>query len=222
MTRRRPDAPGPARPAHAEPAGAPSAAPEFSRPVRVSALPDEGLAFNETATEEERAALARRYGARAVSRLTTKGRIERQEGGWRLSGVASARLTLTCVVTLEPVEQIIEERFGRLHLPGAPEPDLLDLDPEAEDPPEPLGESLDPGEAAAEAVALAIDPYPRADGAVFKGRIVAPDGAEPLSEAASRPFAGLAALRARMGGDRSDDQSDDGSGSGSGETKGDA
>lgn len=125
--------------------------------------------------------------------------------------MAYARVTLTCVVTLEPVEQVIEEKFARLYLPGAPAPDLLDLDPDAEDPPEPLGDSLDPGEAAAEATALAIDPYPRKAGAVFNGTIAAPEGAEPLSEAASKPFASLAALRARLDGKGDADDGGDGS-----------
>ncbi|TYO91579.1 YceD family protein [Oceanicella actignis] len=174
--------------------------PEMRRERRVARLPAEGLAFDETATEDERAALARRYGVLEVGAFSTSGRIEPEKNGWRMRGVVRARVTQSCVVSLEPVEQVIEEPFSRLYLPGAPDPETLgpDLDPDAEDPPEPLGETLDPGEAAAEAAALAIDPYPRRPGAALARDSALPPGAAPLEEDAPRPFAALAELRARL------------------------
>jgi uncharacterized metal-binding protein YceD (DUF177 family) len=113
-----------------------------------------------------------------------------------VSGVARARVTQTCVATLEPVDQIVDERFERCFTPVLqPAPREEDIDPEAEDPPELLGDSIDVGEIAAETVALALDPYPRAPGAEVGVVAAAPAGVAPLTDADVKPFAALAALR---------------------------
>jgi hypothetical protein len=170
--------------------------PEFSRPMRVAGLSRDGETVVATADADERAALARRYGVRAVPHLEVEARILPDADGWRGEGVVRAKVVQACVVWLVDVPQRIEEPFARRFHPGAPAPDLADLDPEEEeDPPEPLPAVLDPGEMAAEAVALAIDPYPRAPDAVFEGRASRPEGAAPLPEGRPNPFARLAALK---------------------------
>ncbi|MEC9435049.1 MAG: DUF177 domain-containing protein [Pseudomonadota bacterium] len=177
-------------------------APEFSRPIRVTELPPAGEAVQAKAGAEERAALARRFGVKAVERFGFRGEIRPEGDGWRVTGEVRARVVQPCVVTLEDVGQDLSERFSRLYLPGAAEPELADIDPgEDDDPPEPLGTRIDPGEVAAEAAALAIDPYPRAPGATFTGAgagsgAAASGGDE--ADAAARPFAALAALRERL------------------------
>ncbi len=171
------------------PTGAP--APEFSRSVRIRDLEKTGRTVSEKATESERAALARRYGVKDVPRFSLQATLKPEGDGWRVEGAAKARVVQECVVTLEDVTQEIEEPFSRLFLPDAPEPGVADLDPdEAEDPPEPLPDRLDPAEMAAEAVALAIDPYPRKPGASLD---LPQDDADER-----RPFAALEALRERM------------------------
>ena len=185
----RPDTPGAAR----------APAPEFSRPLRTARLDPAGERLSARATDAERAALARRFGISEVAAMAVEAEIRPHEGGWRVEGRARATVVQPCVVTLEPVAQKIDERFARRFLPGAAPPELTDLDPdEDEDPPEPLGAVIDPAEMASEAVALAIDPYPRKAGAVFGGAAAAPEGAEAPEEGPRRPFAGLAALRARL------------------------
>ncbi|SDX24839.1 Uncharacterized metal-binding protein YceD, DUF177 family [Albimonas donghaensis] len=173
-------------------------APEFSRPVRVNDLPPNGDKLQAKAGAEERAALARRFGVKKVERFGFRGEVRPEADGWRVEGEVRARVVQPCVVTLEDVAQELAEPFSRLYLPGAPEPDLADIDPsEDDDPPEPLGHRIDPGEVAAEIAALAIDPYPRAPGATFAAPAVGPDGAEE-EDGAARPFAALAALRERL------------------------
>ncbi|MGG7565446.1 YceD family protein [Rhodovulum sp. DZ06] len=178
-------------------------APEFPRPIKVSALPPEGRTFKETADGQERAALAERFGARKVKRFAVEGRLSPEGAGWRLTAEIRARITQTCVVTLEPVDQLIEEPFTRLYLPDLPEADEsleVDLDPEEDDEPEPLGRFIDPGEAAAEAAALVLDPYPRAEGIAFARASSAPKNADEITdeEARPRPFAALAELKAKL------------------------
>jgi hypothetical protein len=53
---------------------------------------------------------------------------------------------------------------------------------------------------ATEALALALPAYPRRDGATLGAHAAsAPPGAAPLTDAEVRPFAALAALRAKYG-----------------------
>lgn len=176
---------------------------EFSRPVRVSDLDARGVTVAHKADAQERAALARRFDVGAVGKMSYEAEIRPAGEGWRVSGTVRARVTQSCVVTLEDVAQEIEEPFSRLFLPDARPAGLADIDPdEQEDPPEPLGTRLDPAEIATEAVALAIDPYPRAPGARFDGVADAGEAA-PEGGETRRPFSALAALREKM--DRDDE-----------------
>lgn len=175
--------------------------PEFSRALKVSGLPEGGLSFRDVADADERAALAARYGVVGVKRFAVEGKLRPYDRGWRLTARVTARITQTCVATLATVDQIMDEPFERLYAPGAPElDDLLDLDIEADDPPEPLGREIDPAEAAAEVAALALDPYPRAAGADAVEAAAAPEGEAPLTDEDVRPkpFAGLAALKEKL------------------------
>ncbi len=173
--------------------------PEFSRPVTVERLRAEGGAsIAAEADDAERAALTRRFNLPEIRALSVEAEIAPLEpGGWRVRGVVRARLRQTCVVTLEPVESALDERFDRSFLPAAHLAQCEGDEDADEDGPEPLGDEVDVGEIAAETAALAIDPYPRKPGVVFEGRRQGPPGAEPLDEAAAKPFARLAALRPR-------------------------
>ncbi len=175
--------------------------PEFSRKARVADLnAAAGRSISAKATAEERAALAKRFGAVAVPRCSFAAKIVPWRDGWRVTGVARARVTQTCVVSLAEIDQIVEERFERCYTPDpAPMAREEDIDPDADDPPELLGDSIDVGEIAAETVALALDPYPRAPDAAPLNLAAAPAGTDPIGEAEVRPFAALAALRDKMG-----------------------
>jgi len=78
-----------------------------------------------------------------------------------------AEVVQSCVVTLEPVPATVEDRFVRTYTSSPVDAELetvVDLD--SDDPPDPiLGGIVDVGEAIAEALGLALDPYPRAPGA---------------------------------------------------------
>lgn len=172
--------------------------PEFSRSVAVARL-DSGAPMKGVAATEECAALAARYGVPAVRALSyTAQAAPWGPGGWRIHGAVTAALTQVCVVTLEPVDTSFTEPFERFFAPPARLDDAADLlDPDGEEEVAPLGETIDIGEIAAEAAALAIDPYPRKPEAAFGGVLTGPPGAEPLTDEAARPFAGLATLKTR-------------------------
>jgi hypothetical protein len=110
------------------------------------------------------------------------------------------------VATLEPVSTRVETPVRRLYSPSvAPVEDgaefvVSDLD--AEDEVEPLADRIDLGQAALEALSLALPAYPRKAGAAPVEASIAPPGAAPIAEAEVKPFAALAALRAKMDEDR--------------------
>ena len=97
-----------------------------------------------------------------------------------------ARLVRTCVVSLDDFATTVEERFAVRCVPEGEESD--DVDPSAPDEIVYRDGTIDLGEATAEQLALALDPYPRAPDAVLPD---VPDEPEV------QPFAALEALRRR-------------------------
>jgi uncharacterized metal-binding protein YceD (DUF177 family) len=180
--------------------------PELSRPFSVTKISDDGEAFHFEATPEERAALARRFDLVELPSLEVEGEIRVFDHGRRarVEGVIRARVVQTCVVTLDPVPAEVEDSFVRTYTstparPSGVEPEtVLDLD--AEDPPEPLeGGLVDIGEAVAETLGLALDPYPRAPGAgLGEGGAVfgeaAETGDDPPENKRESPFSVLKGL----------------------------
>ena len=169
---------------------------EFSRLVAVDRIPDLGCRETLEAEPAEMEALARRFGLVALSGF--RGRLELtpwRKGGVKVSGDMRAKLTQTCVVTLEPFESEIAvpvERYflGETNAGATALANLESLD--ADDEPDLIrGNEIDLGELAAESLGLALDPYPRKPGAVFES------GPEP-DEAPAKPespFAALAKLK---------------------------
>jgi hypothetical protein len=94
-------------------------------------------------------------------------------------GLLRARVVQTCVLSLDPFESAIEERFALRFVPEGSESPTID--PDAIDEIPYRGTMIDLGEAAAEQLALALDPYPRAPGTVL------PEGVQPEPEAPPDP-----------------------------------
>ncbi len=180
--------------------------PEFSRPVPRERLG--GQVFDEeiSATPPERAALARRFRLVGFDLLRATAKIEPADGPGllRLSGHFSAEVTQACVVTLEPVASRIEADYTQLYslepgpLPASVDGEDVVVDPEAEEPPEPLGpDGLDLGEAVAQQLAVALDPYPRAPGATLAEALEVLEAPGAAETGPREGFAVLEALRRR-------------------------
>jgi uncharacterized metal-binding protein YceD (DUF177 family) len=161
-------------------------APEFSRPVPVEQVSEHGRVIDISANSAERAALCRRFGLVDLGRLEASGQLTRTSGFYRLELDWTADVVQSCVLTLEPVANHFDEHLDERY--GFSEPDAeLDIDPQA-DAPEPIeGGVIDVGEALAQALSLALDPYPRKAGA----NLDVP-GADPGPQG---PFADLAKLK---------------------------
>jgi uncharacterized metal-binding protein YceD (DUF177 family) len=163
--------------------------------VEIERLGHEERTYELEASAEECAALAKRFGILAVCGLAATIRLKRLGGRdlFRLSGHIEAEVEQACVVTLEPVRQKVSEDFALTYSADREaETNEVVVDLDAEDPPELVEDgTIDIGEAAAEHLALALDPFPRADSAVFE---MESDNSEEL-EAPSSPFAALAKLK---------------------------
>ena len=84
--------------------------PEFSRLIPVDRIPLEGASEHIAASEQEREALAARFGVLAVHALSAQMQLEPwRRGGIKVSGHFDARVKQTCVVTLEPFEEVLRE-----------------------------------------------------------------------------------------------------------------
>ncbi|MEM9010829.1 MAG: DUF177 domain-containing protein [Pseudomonadota bacterium] len=175
--------------------GAPQASGEigFSRPLRVDGLPkDAPHRFSETATAEERAAVARLFDVLEVAKLTIDGSLAPEaDGAWLLTATIRATVTQRCVVSLAPVTSRLSETVRRLYVPdfAAEAEDTLFADEESE----PLERQIDIGAVAVEGAALALPSYPRAPGAALDPQYGGAGGDER-----EKPFAALADLKAKL------------------------
>jgi uncharacterized metal-binding protein YceD (DUF177 family) len=166
-------------------------APEFSRIVRIDQISAHGTELTIEARPEERRALADRFDLVDISSLTATIKLKAIAGGtlFRLSATLKASVIQTCVVSLEPVPEEIDDRFSMTFGGGIEEDGgEIDLSLDEEDPPEPVVDGgIDIGEAVAEHLALALDPFPRKPGTEY----VAPQEPEPEPEKRPSPFAAL-------------------------------
>ena len=165
-------------------------------PVAVEDVAESGEHFDLVADAQVRARVARIAGLRDLPRLEARFDVTRHgAGGLRVAGHVSATVGQTCVVTLEPVANDVEETVDLLFVPPpaaarqAGEVATKDAPREAKwDAPEPLiGGAVDLGALATEFLILGLDPYPRQPGAVFRP----PADARPDEG----PFAALAKLK---------------------------
>jgi hypothetical protein len=181
--------------------------PPFSRPMAIERLQrDSETPFRVSADPEELLKLARYLDVDRIGRLSLAGFISPvADGGWRVRGRLVAKLEQSCVVSQAPVRTRHDAEIERTYLPAerfVSEQEVL-ISHDDQDVPDPFTDSLDPAQLAVESLALMIDPFPRAEGAELGQRTFTAPEITPLSDEASRPFAGLAALK--RGSDESQD-----------------
>ena len=137
--------------------------PEFSRPVRIDALPNSGLVQHIQAHDEEKARLAERFGIPAIHTLEAHITLRpgRNKGSIEVSGQLTGQITQSCVVTSVPLQANVKESFSLLFLPESSD---TPEDPEDLDQPEFFqGNQIDIGELTAQYFYLALNPYPRSN-----------------------------------------------------------
>lgn len=170
---------------------------EFSRPERIDTIGAGEREVTISADATERAALAQRFALLSVDRLEARFRVKRDAAGIVARGHVAALAVQACSVTDEPLPVTVAEevalRFVTEREAAAAEEVELDL--EALDTMPYDGSAIDLGEAAAETLALALDPFPRGPNAAAALR-----AAGVISEEDAKPAGALAGLKGLLGG----------------------
>jgi uncharacterized metal-binding protein YceD (DUF177 family) len=169
-------------------------APEFSRLERIDTIGEGEREIAVTATESERAALAERFALKAIDRLEGIFRVRRDAAGVVARGTVRAAVVQSCVVTDDALPVSVDEPVAlRFIAEHKPEGDEIELDEDALDTMGFDGAAIDLGEAAAETMALALDPFPRGPNAAAALR-----AAGVISEEEAKPLGALAGLKAQL------------------------
>ena len=172
---------------------------EFSRLYRIDTLGSGARTVSIAADDEERAALAHRFDLVAVGRLAAEASLIRAGTTVTARGTVTADVVQSCVASGEPVEARVEEPF---EIQFRPQPLGGGADAEIELAESELdvvfydGAAVDLGDAVAETVSLALDPFPRsprADQALRKAGVKT----EEQAKVDSSPFAALGALKGK-------------------------
>jgi uncharacterized metal-binding protein YceD (DUF177 family) len=165
--------------------------------VTLAQIPETGLHRDIEADPRQRQALADIAGLREVLSAEASFDVTPKSGGrFHVAGTVRARVGQTCVVTLEEIENDIDEEIDVIFAPPEQIPQMATLAEEAErseadmpDPPEPIENGMiDLGRLATDALFLGISPYPRKADAVFEAVV---ESADPEDH----PFAALKALQ---------------------------
>ncbi len=170
--------------------------PEFSRPVAADSIGSHVQHREIEADRAERAALAPRFGLVSLDRLAATLELRRHAGETvSLTGHMIADVVQSCVVSLAAVAAHIEADVEAHYSAAEALAPAIDLDPLVGDAAEPLVDGqIDMGEAVAQQLAVALDPYPRAPGAELPPGPFTGTGEQTGKK---RPFAALAALKKR-------------------------
>jgi uncharacterized metal-binding protein YceD (DUF177 family) len=165
--------------------------PEFSRIVDTRSIGNHPVRLE--ANEAERTALAQRFGIVAIARLTAEVALEPVKGAILAVGQLTADIVQSCAVSAEDVPVAVAEplslRFVPERSPGRPDEEV-ELEADDLDEIEFSGTQFDLGEAVAQSLALAIDPFLEGPGADEFRRTSGLFGEETAN-----PFAVLAKLK---------------------------
>tara|TARA_R110000782_G_scaffold78293_5_gene156072 strand:- start:63742 stop:64293 length:552 start_codon:yes stop_codon:yes gene_type:complete len=175
--------------------------PEFSHIVRLDEIGRIHWPAHVEANAEQRAALAQRFGFLTIERLMAEYSMSREGATITATGKIEAVLAQPCIATGEPVAETVSEPFLIRFVPeeGASEPtgeEEIELDAEECDMLFYTHGRIDIGEAIAETLALAVNPYPRSPHAEEWLRAAGVKSEEEAAAEAS-PFAALAALKGK-------------------------
>ena len=170
--------------------------PEFPRPQKLDQIGAGESEITITADPAERAALARRFGLAAIDALTANFALRQDLSGIVARGHLSGAVTQNCSVTGDPLPVSIEEDFAIRFLPEPDEETAEENELSADecDTVFYTGSAIDLGEAAAETLLLALDPFPRGPNAA-----AALKAAGVISEEEATPLGALAGLKDLLG-----------------------
>ncbi|MFV0292674.1 MAG: YceD family protein [Paracoccus sp. (in: a-proteobacteria)] len=166
----------------------------LSERLRVAHLsPNHANEFNLTPGTAARTAIAAELDLTALSKMRFSGTVQASGADeWILNGLLEADITQPCVITLEPVHTSLSEDVSLTFSPhiAPPEEDEIEMGDENI---EILGQWIELGAIAMEALALALPVNPRLPDAEMPQEATDPND-DGTSGDTRKPFAGLADL----------------------------
>lgn len=146
------------------------------------------------------AMIAKAVGVSELRKLRVQGSVTPTGGrDWRLEAELGATVVQPCGVTLAPVVTRVDIPVERRFLAHWDTPEADEAEMPEDTSAEPLPEVLDIQALAIEELALAVPDFPRAEGAELGQMLAGPEGVEAMTDEAAKPFAGLAALKDKLG-----------------------
>lgn len=169
---------------------------EFSVIIRMDDIGAGASQHIIAASETERAALAQRFDLVRLDELTAEITLAKCADGIAAKGMLRAVLAQACTATGMDVPAKMYEAIDVLFIPESNEGGEVELAPEECDTMFHDGRGVDIGEAAAQSMGLALNPYPRSKGAESALRRAGVKNEEEEKIVAG-PFAALAALKSK-------------------------
>lgn len=165
----------------------------ISHRVSVNRLPTAGMPVKLKAGEKELRRLAEAHDLFEVTSFVAEMLVKKwRKDGVKITGTVTADIVQSCVVTLEPLTNAVQNEIDTVFVPEnsklarppvSGEGEIV-IDYDGPDLPETFaGDSIDVGALAEEMFGLGIDPYPRKAGAAFEFKD------KPVSEAPDKPSA---------------------------------
>lgn len=178
--------------------------PEFARVIDVARLRDrEPIPFDIAPTEPEARAIKELLDLQNLGKFRFAGQLSpSDDGSWTLKAQLGATVTQTCVVSLEPVRTRVDAPVRRIYVKGRHPAAIgaeVVVSPRDDEDVEPLGDRIDLGLVAIEALALALPAYPRRDEAYLQEMGLSGPDSEAPAEPELKPFSSLAVLREKLG-----------------------
>jgi uncharacterized metal-binding protein YceD (DUF177 family) len=168
--------------------------PEFSRGFALNTIGTTPRTVAISAEAKEREALAARFDLIAIDRLEAQATLAVEGDAILCRGTFSANVVQECVATAAPVAAARKADFTIrfvAHLADGAPADEIEIDVDDCDIVEHDGQAIDLGEAVAQTLLLALDPFPRAKNAAQTLKAAGVVGEEEVGNAA---FAGLKGL----------------------------
>jgi uncharacterized metal-binding protein YceD (DUF177 family) len=173
---------------------------DLSLTLVVDEIQAEPRAFSIIASAEDCSNLVQRFKLLSLENLEAK--VTVQSAGKetiQIDGHVTARLEQPCTVSLEPVDEVVDEEFSLLMVP----PEVADrmdgeevyLNPEAPDYDALEGDTLPLGDIVAQTLSVMMNPYPKKEDAVLKPSKNMALEVNGELETKPNPFAVLSKLR---------------------------
>ncbi|MEH6758372.1 MAG: DUF177 domain-containing protein [Parasphingorhabdus sp.] len=171
--------------------------PELSKIIKLSEIGGTPLTGKITADENQCVALAKRFELPSIETLVVDYRLEAKVHEICFTGSIRSKLHQACAISGQPFPVSLTEEFNIVFVEKTdipPSEEEIELAPEDCDVIEYEAAQIDLGEAVAQTLYLALDPYPRGPDA---DSIAEKQGLKSEEEAG--PFGALAALKDKLG-----------------------